>query len=416
MNIGLITCLLTCLLTVSAAAVQTTQPIDKKKPDPAGASNPAPLPPGIVTEKPESGPFVKVDRGYMVPYKTTIPGTEVEFEMIPIPGGTFKMGSPPEEEGRLDDEGPQVEIQVDPFWMGKYEVTWAEYKKFMLLDKVFKAFQQKKVRQVTEANEIDAITAPSALYDPSFTFEAGEAPDEPAATITQFAAKQYTKWLSGLTSQFYRLPYEAEWEYACRAGTTTAYYFGDDPDLLEEHAWFYDNADEMRHPVGKLKPNPFGLYDMYGNASEWVLDQYSEEGYQHLAGKPGLTAATSFNKPTELYPRVVRGGSFETEELSECRSASRLGSDDEEWRDEDPNVPKSPWWYTTSPALGVGFRIMRPYREPDSREAKEAFWSADVEDIIYDAKNRINDNGRGAWGIVDPKLPKAISELKDEDR
>lgn len=407
---------------IAASAVQSDQDQDKEETKSApvvAAKTDEPvskLPVGMAAKQPDSGPFVKVESGFMVPYKATIPGTDVQFEMVPIPGGTFMMGSPEDEDGRITDEGPQVEVKVAPFWMGKHEVTWAEYYKFMQLDKVFKAFQQKKIRQVTKANEIDAITAPSALYDPSFTFDAGEGPDEPAATITQFAAKQYTKWVSGLTTQFYRLPYEAEWEYACRAGTTTPYYFGDDPDELEKHAWIYDNSDEMRHPVGQLKPNPFGLYDMYGNVSEWVLDQYTEDGFKHLAGKTGLTAATSFNKPTQLYPRVVRGGSFESEEVSECRSASRMGSDDEEWRDEDPNVPKSPWWYTTSPALGVGFRMMRPYKEPETRQMKETFWAADLEDIIYDAKNRINDNGRGGWGIVGPDLPKAISELTDEDR
>ena len=209
-----------------------------------------PLPPGIVKEKPAEGRFVETDQGYMVPYTATIPGTDVTFEMVPIPGGKFQMGSPEDEEDRRDDEGPQFEVTVQPFWIGKHEVTWAEYKKYMELDKHFKSFQQAKTRIINDENRQDAITAPSSLYDPSFTFEAGEEPNEPAATMTQYAAKQYTKWLSLLSGPFYRLPYEAEWEYACRAGTTTAFYFGDDPDELEEHAWYYDNSDELRHAVG----------------------------------------------------------------------------------------------------------------------------------------------------------------------
>ncbi len=156
--------------------------------------------PGIVMDKPTSGPFVEIENGYMVPYTATIPGTDVEYHMVPIPGGTFKLGSPADEAGRSDAEGPQVEVKVEPFWMGTYEVTWGEYKQYMKLDKVFKAFEQKKIREVTAENKVDAITAPSALYDPSFTFEAGDAPTEPAASMTQFAAKQYTKWLSGLTA------------------------------------------------------------------------------------------------------------------------------------------------------------------------------------------------------------------------
>ncbi len=374
------------------------------------------LPLGIVKEKPSEGPFVEFEGKFMVPYTTKIPGSNIEFHMVPIRGGKFTIGSPDDEENRSDDEGPQFEVEIAPFWISKYETTWAEYKRFMMLDKVFKAFEQKKIRKVNPENEIDAITAPSALYDPSFTFEAGEGNDEPAASMTQFAAKQYTKWLSGMTEDFYRLPTEAEWEYACRAGTKSAYYFGDDPDDLEDHGWYYENSDEYRHEVGELKPNPWGLYDMYGNVSEWVLDQYDENGYPEKFADKSLKAHEVFTTPTKVYPRVVRGGSFETEDAEDCRSASRMGSDDESWKDEDPNVPKSPWWYTTSPGLGVGFRIMRPASQPATREAKEAFWKADVEDIIFDAKNRINDNGRGAWGIVDPSLPGAIKELTEADK
>ena len=371
-------------------------------------------PPGITAKKPAEQPFVELPDGrFMVPYTATIPGTSIEFKMIPISSGKFKMGSPDSENDRRDDEGPQFEVIMQPFWMGEYEVTWSEYKKFMQLDKVFKALQAKGLRKVTNETEIDGVTAPSSLYDPSFTFEAGDGPRYPAASMTQFAAKQYTKWLSLTSDTFYRLPTEAEWEYACRAGTTTAYYFGDDVEELEEHAWFVDNADEERHRVGELKPNPWGLYDMYGNVAEWVLDQYSDKGYAHLDGK-SVSAEEAFQKPTKLYPRVVRGGSWELES-EDCRSATRLGSNDKAWRAEDPNFPKSPWWYTDSPALGVGFRLLRPLAEP-SREAKEDFWKADVEDISDDAKNRIFENGRGAYGTVDPNLPKEISELTDDDK
>ncbi len=370
---------------------------------------------GIVLKKPLKEPFVKIEGGYMVPYTRTIPGTDVKYTMMPIPGGKFMMGSPEDEEDRRDDEGPQFEVTVEPFWMGKYEVTWAEYKKYMQLFDAFKSLQSKGLRKVTAENEIDAITAPSALYDPSFTYSAGEAPDQPAATMTQYAAKQYTKWLSLTTTSFYRLPTEAEWEYACRAGTKTAFYFGEDADDLEDHAWDIESSDDERHPVGQLKPNPWGLYDMYGNVAEWVLDQYSEEGYDHVGEGESVTVDQAFRKPTELFPRVVRGGSFELEP-EDCRSAARVGSDDNEWKIEDPNFPKSPWWYTDSPGTGVGFRIIRPLKTPDSDKAKNAFWEADLEMIKDDAKNRIVDNGRGAYGVVDEDLPKDISELTDEDK
>ena len=368
---------------------------------------------GVVDKKPESGMFVKVGDRYMVPFKLKIPGSEVEFEMLPIPGGKFSVGSPGDETDRRDDEGPQFEVEISPFWMGKHEVTWAEYKLFMRLDKVFKAFESKGVRTVKDVSGVDTVTAPSSLYDPSFTFEAGEEPDQPAATMSQFAAKQYTKWLSRISGEFFRLPTEAEWEYACRAGTKTRFYFGDDESDLEDHAWYYENSDEMRHQVGQLKPNPWGLHDMYGNVAEWVLDQYVENHYQAFKGK-SVSAEQAWAKPSKVFPRVLRGGSWELE-AEDCRSAARMGSD-EEWRDEDPNYPQSPWWYTTSPGLGTGFRLLRPYDIPKKRQDKEAFWSADVPRIFKDAKNRIQDNGRGAFGIVDPELTQAIEQLTDEDR
>ena len=368
---------------------------------------------GLVSVKPDKGPFVETDRRFMVPYKMKITGSDISFEMIPIPGGKFQMGSPSTEKDRRNDEGPQFKVTIEPFWIGKHEVTWAEYKLYMKLDKVFKAFESKGVRKVADVQGNDTITAPSSLYDPSFTFEAGEAPNEPAATMSQFAAKQYTKWLSLISNDFFRLPTESEWEYACRAGTNTRFYFGDDESELADHAWYYENSDELRHPVGQLKPNPWGLHDMYGNVAEWVLDQYIENHYQSLQGK-SLTAMDAWAKPKKVFPRVLRGGSWELE-AEDCRSAARMASN-EEWKDEDPNYPQSPWWYTTSPGLGTGFRIIRPLEVPSDRKSKELFWTADVPRIFKDAKNRIKDNGRGAFGTVNPKLIDAIKNLTDEDR
>lgn len=369
---------------------------------------------GISSDKPAEGPFVELPDGkFMIPYTAKIPGTNVEFTMLPIPGGKFKMGSPESEEDRNDDEGPQVEVTVEPFWLGKFEVTWAEYKKYMKMEELYGRFHAEGKRNPTDQQlgDLDVITAPSQLYDPSFTYGAGGEPTQAAATISQFAAKQYTKWLSLMSDDFYRLPYEAEWEYACRAGTTTAYYFGDDPDELENHAWYFENSDDERQDVGKLKPNPWGLYDMYGNVAEWVLDQYSEQGYSHIKSL-SVTAQESFNKPTEIDPRVVRGGSY-LSEPEECRSASRLGSE-KAWRDEDPNVPKSPWWYTDEPATGVGFRLVRPLKQIELKEM-DSFWSSDIDRIMYEAKNRIRDNGRGRFGTVDSKLPGEIETLMKDD-
>ena len=195
---------------------------------------------GLVKQQPASGRFVKTDRrGYMIPYTATIPGTDVTFQMEPIPGGKFKCGSPASEPKRKDDEGPQFEVEVEPFWMGTYEVAWAEYKQYMSLHDIFKRFVAEKIRKITPENKAMVITAPSNLYDPSFTFSLGDEPKLPAVTMSQYAAKQYTKWMSGITGDFYRLPTEMEWEYACRAGTTTAFSFGDDPKLMREYGWTF---------------------------------------------------------------------------------------------------------------------------------------------------------------------------------
>lgn len=322
------------------------------------------------------------------------------------------MGSPEDEADRSDDEGPQIWIEVAPCWVGKYEVTWGEYKQYMNLHDYFKAFNARGIRPVTEERAVDAITAPSTLYDPSFTYDAGDGDDQPAATMTQYSAKQYTKWLSMMLGDFYRLPGEAEWEYFCRAGTTTAWSFGDDSDVIDDYAWSDDNADYERNDVGLKKPNAFGLYDMHGNVAEWVLDQYDEEGYTHLDPAKTYSAVDAIRWPTDPDPYVARGGSWEMT-FEQLRSASRLGSDNKAWKSDDPNLPRSPWWFTSEPSTGVGFRIIRPLVAPETREAKEQFWSAQA---IKDQKAiefRLESDGKGARGIVDPELPAAIQELKN---
>ena len=371
------------------------------------------LPVGIVVEKPADGPFVKTERGYMVPYEAVIPGTEVTYKMIPIAGGIGTVGSPKDEADRLASEGPQFEVEIKPFWMGQYEVTWAEYKSYMAMHDIFKGFQTHKLRPFTEDKNSLIISAPSNLYDTSFTYRNGEEPELPAVSMSQYAAKQYTKWLSLMSERFYRLPTEAEWEYACRAGTKTAFHFGDDPADLDDYGWHYGNSNETTHHVGQKKPNPWGLYDMYGNACEWVLDGMLEDGYAQFGGKR-VSTADALVKTKKLFPRVVRGGYYDLDP-QDCRSASRLASSDDEWRGEDPNIPLSPWWFTSGPALGVGMRLVRPLEDSMPLKEKEEFWKADVQIVIDDVNFRIDEEGRGARGFVDKLLPKAILELREKE-
>jgi len=369
------------------------------------------LPPGIAKEKPAEGPAVKVAEGYMVPYTVTIPGSEVTFEMIPVPGGTYKMGSPEDEADRNDDEGPQVEVTVEPMWVGKTEVSWAEYKEYMRLYSIFKEFESQGERQVDESNRTDAITAPTELYDPSFTYEYGEEPEQPAVTMTQYSAQQYSKWLSIITDQQFRLPTEAEWEWAARGGTSTAYSWGDSPDDIDDYAWFFDNADVGAPPVGSKEPNPFGLHDMHGSVAEWTVNAYDENGYAQFAEKDGpLNATDAVVWPEWSSPCVVRGGSWEMDP-EQLRSAARLASDDEEWKVEDPNFPKSPWWFTSDPARGVGFRLFRSYK-PLEKEKIVKFWEANAQDVKEDVESRLI-GGRGGLGLVDKELPEAIKQMED---
>ena len=365
---------------------------------------------GIVAEKPASGRYVKTKLGYMIPYEAIIPGSNIKYHMEPIPGGQGTVGSPAGEKKRQANEGPLYQTVQQPYWLGKYELRWEEYKEYMALHDIFKSFETYKLRPLTDKHQADAITAPSNLYDTSFTFVNGENPKLPAVTMSQYAAKQYTKWLTGLTGRFYRLPSEAEWEYACRAGTTTAYHFGDDPAKLGEYAWYFDNSNETTHPIGLKKPNPWGLYDMHGNVGEWTLDELFDNGYQRLGGKT-VAGLDSIGWPTKLYPRVVRGGSWDMDPEN-CRSAFRLGSHDDDWRGEDPNIPLSPWWFTSEPALGVGMRLLRPLQAPTQKD-REKFWRADLKQVQEDVDFRIQEEGRGALGYVDPTLPMAIKELKD---
>jgi formylglycine-generating enzyme required for sulfatase activity len=307
-----------------------------------------------------------------------IPATDVTFEMVLIPGGRFKMGSPADEAKRKEHEGPQVEVDVDPFYMGKYEVTQAEYSEFLAN---YPRLSSKKPAPVPKDKWSDAVSYPTPMYE----LEAGPVLDRmgrggsfPAVIMSVFGAKQYTKWLSKKTGRFYRLPTEAEWEYACRAGTNTAYHFGNNPAQLDAFAWYFDNSalsdgDPGYHKVGLKKPNPWGLYDMHGNVAEWVIDQYDKDWYKKHQGKP-VKATEAVTWATEQHPRLIRGGGWESD-AEDLRSASRLPSS-KNLNKRDPQLPQSPYWLTEG--FWIGFRVISPLKEPTEAE-KLKFWDADDE-------------------------------------
>ena len=296
-------------------------------------------------------------------YIELIEHSPAKIEMIPIPSGTFQMGSPEGQENRKTDEGPVHEVKVGPFWMAKCEITWDAYDVWMSdLDVFYREVNKVKATKRDELADEFQKSQPTKPYT-DMTFGMGKH-GYPAICMTQHAARTFCKWLSRKTGRYYRLPTEAEWEYACRAGTAEAYSFGSDASELENYAWFVDNAGEGYHKVGLKKPNPWGLHDMHGNVAEWVLDQHTTEGYP-----ADLRAENPLLVPKTLYPRVVRGGGWNQEAVA-LRSGAREGST-EDWIAQDPQSPVSIWYLTD--ALHVGFRIVRPLSEP-TEEEKNKFW------------------------------------------
>ncbi len=300
----------------------------------------------------------------MKAYTEQISGTGVTFDMVPIPGGEFLMGSPADEPKRKADEGPQHRVRIEPFWMGKYEVTWNEYA--LLADRLDFDRRRQQRRRPTQWDEAaDAVTCDSMII---WDFMEEEKRDgRPATNMSQLGAKMYCKWLSAKTGRYYRLPTEAEWEYACRAGTATAYSFGDDPTELDDYGWYYDNCPDLPERVGLKRPNPWGLYDMHGNVAEWTIDQYLPDFYGRSTGEV-LVAPLAAVQTT--YPVVVRGGSWD-DDPDKLRSAARRASDPD-WSMQDPQIPRHRLAHTD--ALFVGFRVVRPLVLPEEEEA-----------VLYDA-------------------------------
>ena len=279
-------------------------------------------------------------------YKFGIPGSSLLCKMVPVDGGSFTMGSRDKEPNRKDDEGPQLSITIAPFWMGAFEVTRDEFDVFY------------KDETTSENSTVDAVTRPSPQYI-DFSLGMGKDGGYPVNSLSQYAALMYCRWLYNKTGIFYRLPTEAEWEYACRAGTKTTYYFGNDEQQLANYAWYKINSDTKFQKVGLKLPNAWSLYDMLGNVCEWTLDHYEEKRLENLPAKADNPFAAANGA---RYPKALRGGGF-MDEASRLRCASRFKSDPS-WNRRDPQIPKSKWWLTDAPE--AGFRIIRPLQQPDA--------------------------------------------------
>ena len=301
----------------------------------------------------------KLEEAAKEDYVAKIPKTGVPYDMVAIRGGEFLMGSPPDEAGRKEDEGPQVRVKVGPFWMARYETSWDQYEPFMITrvprHKDGSLQYPEHFKNPTPADLVSSPTAPYLEMD----FGMGK-PGFPAICMTHHAANKFCEWLSFQTGHFYRLPTEAEWEYACRAGTTGPYSCP--PDQLDQFAVLDPKQIRVGYEkIGTKKPNPWGLYDMHGNVMEWCLDQYRADTYDRWKENP---VANPLERPETRYSRVARGGSW-YDPPEELRSARRLFST-YEWQVQDPELPKSLWYHTD--AHWLGFRIVRPLAVPSLEE------------------------------------------------
>ena len=263
-------------------------------------------------------------------YVQKINGSTVIFEMVAIPGGSILVGSPPNELGRDTNDLPCRKVVIKPFWIGRYEVSWQEYLPFVFYDRSDIIREGNKLEGKIDR---DGISHPTAPYGSVYR-ERGEK-GYPAIGMGLPAAYEYCRWLTRRTGIRYRLPTEEEWEYACRAGSTNAYFWGNAAALAKDYGWYAENSSETTQPIGKLKPNPFGVFDIVGNVAEWCFD------------------------PRQPAAFVARGGAF-SEPVTQLRCAGRL-IETPLWNELDPQFPQSIWWLAS--ADWVGFRIARSLDE-----------------------------------------------------
>ncbi len=328
---------------------------------------------GKIAEKPEQVYDKPASVTSFNSFTEYIPGSSTSFEMIAIPGGEFIMGSPGGEPYDDEDEGPQLRVEISPFFMREAELTWDEYLTFYA--QTTGEGRTGDTGGSGEAQNSDAISGATPPYgQPDQNWGLG---DRPVISITHHAAETYCRWLSEVTGKNYRLPTEAEWEYACRAGTQTAYFFETDPSDLQRRGifgWFgkkdtakintfviyRDNSSGKTQEPSVVKPNPFGLKNMSGNVAEFCSDWYSPDAY-------GLYPASGIKDPKgpdSGEERVIRGGSYRSA-AGDVRSAARDHTKTDEWQRTDPQIPKSKWWY--SDCFHVGFRVVCDYDENTGR-------------------------------------------------
>lgn len=279
--------------------------------------------------------------------------SNITIKMQPIPGGNYLMGSPLTEKGRQKDEGPQVTVKIEPFWMAATEITHDQFTAFR--------FEEKDMNP-----KPDAISRPTAQYI-DLTWGMGKEGGFPANSMQPYTALSFCKWLWKKTGIFYRLPTEAEWEYAAKAGKKGQYPEGVTAQNIKNYGWFQANSVSKYHEVGKKLPNKWGLYDMMGNVAEWTLDMYQEDYFQKIKENPTSTFFIKRNNYRSYH--TTKGGGFKSP-ITELRPSDR-NPQTETWNRRDPQIPRSKWWMTDGDY--VGFRIVRPVVQPSNDEIEKFF-------------------------------------------
>ncbi len=298
-------------------------------------------------------------------FTETVPGTSASINMIAVPGGEFEMGSASDEALRNDDEGPQHKVRVSPFFMAEVEVTWDQYWAFFGETMSEGRTAPSVIYANNTREDIDAVSGPTPPFG---------APDQgwgqgsrPAITMTHYGAETFCQWLSLKTGRTYRLPTEAEWEYAARGGTSTPYYFAGDPKKftsegivrklfgsdttgIASNVIYALNSSNRTDEPAKVAANPFGLKNMLGNVMEYCSDWYAEDAYSKVSD-----GAVDPKGPASGTEYVVRGGYYASD-AADVRCAARAHTEHDAWLKTDPQNPKSIWWY--SDIKGIGFRVV----------------------------------------------------------
>lgn len=303
-------------------------------------------------------------------FTETLPGTPISINMVAIPGGTFQMGSAKNEAFHQPDEGPAHNVTVSPFFMAEVETTWDQYWAFYASTmSEGRTPPETTLARNLEALDVDGISGPTPPF--GFPDQGWGDKSRPAITMTHYAAETFCLWLSKKTGKNYRLPTEAEWEYAARGKTETPYFFEGNPKDFSDNGFmrrffpaktenitsyviYEKNSNNRTQEPSMVEANPFGLKNMLGNVMEYTADKYDPNAYEKRADgttNPLVTVGEEW---------VVRGGNYASD-ASDVRSARRNQTNHDAWMKTDPQQPKSIWWY--SDYKGIGFRVVC---EPDS--------------------------------------------------